>query len=100
MYLKARFHMMQLILSFDKHMESRLQLSLDELCIWSTQNDMKVNRSKTKEIMIDFSAQNSVAEIPLLTIQDEPIERITHATVVCVTVSSDLTWNAHVNTIL
>ena len=49
---------------------------------------------------MDFSASNSVAEIPLLTIHDEPIERVTHATVLGVTVSSDLTWNAHVNTIL
>ena len=76
-----------------KPMVSRIQLSLDELCAWSTENHMRVNRTKTKEIIMDFSASNSVAEIPLLTIHDEPIERVTHATVVGVTVSSDLTWN-------
>ncbi len=65
---------------------------------------MKVNRSKTKKIISDFSARNNVAEIPLLTIQvcswDKPIERVTHATALGVIASSDLTWNAHVNTLL
>ena len=64
-----------------KPMVSRIQLSLDELCAWSTENHMRVNRTKTKEIIMDFSASNSVAEIPLLAILDEPIERVTHATV-------------------
>ncbi len=61
---------------------------------------MRVNRTKTKEIIMNFSASNRVAETPLLTIHDEPTERVTHATVLGVIITSDLTWNAPVNTIL
>ena len=43
---------------------------------------------------------NLVASIPRIVIYDNDIERVTHAKIVGVTLSADLSWNAHVDTIV
>ena len=43
---------------------------------------------------------NHVASIPRIVIDDNDIERVTHAEVLGVTLSADLSWNAHVYTIV
>ena len=43
---------------------------------------------------------NHVASIPRIVIDNNDIERLTQANVLGVTLSSDLTWNAHVDTIV
>ena len=43
---------------------------------------------------------NHVASISRIVIDNTDIERVTQATVLGVTLSSDLTWNAHVDTIV
>ena len=43
---------------------------------------------------------NHVASIPRIVIDNNDIERVTQAKVLGVTLSSDLTWNAHVDTIV
>ena len=56
---------------------------------------------KTKEIIICFCRNdNHVASIPRIVIDDNDIERVTQAKVLGVTLSADLSWNAHVDTIV
>ena len=56
---------------------------------------------KTKEIIISFCRNdNHVASILRIVIYDNDIERVTHANVLGVTLSADLSWNAHVDTIV
>ena len=43
---------------------------------------------------------NHVAYIPRIVIDDSDMERVTHANVLGVTLSADLSWNAHVDTIV
>ena len=78
-----------------------LQESADVITDWSRNNDMRINATNTEEIVICFCRNdNHVASIPRIVIDNNDIERVTQAKVLGVTLSSDLTWNAHVDTIV
>ena len=78
-----------------------LQESADVITDWSRRNDMRINARKTKEMIICFCRNdNHVASIPRIILDDNDIERVTQANVLGVTLSSDLSWNAHVDTIV
>ena len=62
---------------------------------------MRINATKTKEMVICFCRNdNHVASIPRIVIDNNDIAPVTQAKVLGVTLSSDLTWNAHVDTIV
>ena len=78
-----------------------LQESADVITDWSRRNDMRINARKTKEMIICFCRNdNHVASISRIALDDNDIERVTQAKVLGVTLSSDLSWNAHVDTIV
>ena len=78
-----------------------LQESADIITDWSRNNDMRINATKTKEMIICFCRNdNHLASIPRIVIDNNDIERVAQAKVLGVTLSSDLTWNAHVDTIV
>ena len=80
---------------------AHIQESADVITDWSRRNDMRINARKTKEIIICFCRNdNHVASIPRIVLDDNDIERVTQANVLGVTLSSDLSWNAHVDTIV
>ena len=57
--------------------------------------------TQTKEIVICcYRNDNHVASILRIVLDDNDIERVTLAKVLTVTLSSDLAWNAHVDTIV
>ena len=80
---------------------SRIQESADIAHKWSQDNDMQINSSKTKEMCIcfskDFDFNNSIQNIM---IDDVNIERVNHAKVLGVTISDNLTWNTHVESVI
>ena len=75
---------------------SVLQESATIVVKWSKENDMRINNSKTKEIVISFG-KGTVESIPNIVIDECDIERVDHTKVLGVTVSSDLTWNMHIS---
>ena len=76
-----------------------LQESADIITDWSRNNAYKCYKSK--EIVICFCRNdNHVASIPRSVIDNNDIERVTQAKILGDTLSSDLTWNAHVDTIV
>ena len=78
-----------------------LQESADIITDWSRNNDTRINATKTKEMIICFCRNdNHLASIPRIVLDNNDIERVAQAKVLGVTLSSDLTWNAHVDTIV
>ena len=55
---------------------------------------------KLKKWLCFCRNDNHVASIPRIVIDNNDIERVTQAKVLGVTLSSDLHWNAHVDTIV
>ena len=84
-----------------KNKPSVIQESADIAVQWSRDNDMKINATKTKEMLICFCRDKTHADlIPNIVIDNLQIERVQHAKVLGVTISSDLTWNQHVDNIV
>ena len=75
--------------------DSQMQLALDEICQWCDKNQLYLNASKTKEMLINFS--RTEPNVPLLSINGETIERVTEAKLLGVVLSSDLKWTSHVD---
>ena len=61
-------------------------------------NIMRINTMKTKEIIIRFC--RDPVFLPYINIDGAAIERVSQVKVLGVTVSSDLSWNAHVDGIV
>jgi hypothetical protein len=60
---------------------------------------MQLNQEKCKEIQICFSNCN-LKEVSPLSIEEHQLELVTECTLLGMTISSDLKWNAHVDKII
>ena len=67
-----------------------------ELERWSVKNCMKVNYTKTKDILLG-RARNQ--DIPLLTISGNPNQRVSCFKLLGVHISDDLLWDTHIESI-
>ena len=80
---------------------SHIQESVDMVDIWTSQNDMRLNSEKCKEMIIDFSRNYSLTSgIQSVTIGEQVLERVEHANMLGVTISNNLTWSKHVDNIV
>ena len=61
---------------------------------WSGENHMKINFSKTKEMLVSFS--RPPPDIASITIDGCPLERVESVTLLGVKISNDLTWDLHI----
>ena len=62
---------------------------------------MKINLDKSKEMLISFMQDLEFRNtVPRLTIDGNEIDYEQHAKLLGVTISSDLTWNKHVENIV
>ena len=83
--------------SFSQPVQSSLQNSTDTILNWSSTNQMKLNASKTKEMLVCFKRKPEV--IPPIVIENQPIERVSVTKLLGVNISANLSWNEHVDTI-
>ena len=77
---------------------SVLQQSASSIANWSIDNGMRINTMKTKEMIIRFC--RDPVFLPYINIDGAAIERVSQVKVLEVTLSSDLSWNAHVDGIV
>ena len=80
---------------------SEIQELVDRVDIWTSQNDMRLNSEKCKEMIKDFSRNYSLTSgIQSVTIGEQVLESVEHATLLGVTISNNLTWSKHVDNIV
>ena len=71
-----------------------LQISADSLVAWTEQNHMRVNESKTKEMLIYFGTKHNPSELARIHINSKEIERVESFKLLGIVLSSDLSWSA------
>ena len=85
----------------NQNMVSVIQDSADLVKQWSFNNDMRINMSKTKQMVICLRRDRTfVDSLPYIYMNGNYIERVSQAKVLGATISSDLSWNAHVDEII
>uniref|UniRef100_A0A3B3BMW9 Alkylated DNA repair protein AlkB homologue 8 N-terminal domain-containing protein n=1 Tax=Oryzias melastigma TaxID=30732 RepID=A0A3B3BMW9_ORYME len=74
--------------------ETHYREEIQHLTGWCTDNNLVLNTSKTKEVIVDFRRSKKVEHIPLL-IHGEEVERVDHIKFLGIHITSDLTWSVH-----
>ena len=77
-----------------KGQQSKAQITANEVVVWSTKNRFQLNSEKCKELRISFT---SASEFLPVVIGQKCIKLVKDAKLLGITVSSDLTRNAHVS---
>ena len=77
--------------------ESQMQKTLDMINVWSQENELFLNATKTKEVLVNFNKK----EIPIsqLNINGELIQQVLDSKLLGITISRDLKWDKHVSNI-
>ena len=73
---------------------STLQELVDIIYKWTIANNMKLNISKCKELIIDFAKDKQ--DFPPLIINGIAVERVSSAQVLGLIVQDNMNWNEHV----
>ena len=77
--------------------DSQIQMACDQAVEWSDKNKMQLNKDKTKEMLISFS--KAASNVPAVTIDGQPIDRVSSAKLLGITLSDTLSWEEHINNI-
>ena len=76
-----------------------LGLHLNSIEAWLTSNNMKLQPKKCKDFTISFLRNPQQELFSTLSINSQPLEKVTCFKLLGVTLQNDLKWNAHVNLI-
>jgi hypothetical protein len=79
----------------DDPTDHSLQSAADHLSVWCTKNGMRLNTMKTKEMVIYFGKKLDKQLLTQLTIDGQPIERVSSFKLLGIIFSSDLSWEQH-----
>lgn len=77
--------------------DSKMQDLANATCQWSKENNMRLNKKKTKQMAISF--KRSSDPIPELRIDGIDIEHVSTFKLLGVHISNDMSWNEHVDQI-
>ena len=77
---------------------SYLQYVVNDVTTWTINNNMKLNISKRKDLIIDFAKDKRYFEP--LTVSGNPIKLVKSEKILGLVVQNNLKWNLHVNNIL
>ena len=78
--------------------KGKIQSLIDEINTWCTENDMKLNRLKCKEMIITFA--KGYPELDPIFVEDYELIPVSSANILGIHISADLKWNVHISHIL
>ena len=78
--------------------ESHYTNQVDDLVQWCDENNLLLNASKTKEIVVDFRKKST--HVPPLLINGEPIEKVETFKFLGTLISEDLKWDENISSII
>jgi hypothetical protein len=78
--------------------DSNIQKAMENIESWSTHNKMVINQSKTKEMIIH--TRKSELKINPIIINSETIERVENFKLLGIWLSSNLSWNFHIDKLI
>ena len=81
-----------------KDCQSNLQSIINEIDRWCSENDMMLNRSKCKDLIISFT--NNKPNFDPLVIAEGCIPQVSSAKILGLNFSSDLSWSLHIKHIV
>ena len=77
--------------------DTTLQDATNNAISWSRTNDMNINASKTKEMLVSFATIHP--KVPAIMIDNAAIERVHVCTLLGVDINDNLKWDSHVEKI-
>ena len=77
---------------------SHLQDVVNDVTTWTINNNMKLNISKCKELIIDFAKDKR--SFQPLTVSGNPIKLVESEKILALVVQNNLKWNLHVDNIV
>ena len=75
--------------------DSKIQVAANQTLLWCTENNMKINTDKTKEMLINFS--KSSININPIKFNDTELEQVKNTKLLGVIINNTLSWADHVN---
>ena len=80
---------------------SVIQESVDIATMWTIRNEMIINSEKMKKMVICYAhGANTINRVPCIEVNGMVVERVEYVKLLGVTLSNDLTWNRHVDTMV
>jgi len=74
-----------------------LQEAVNAAYLWTIQNYMKINKSKTTGLVIDFSKTRT--NLPTIRIDGTDTQQVTKVKILGITITSNVTWDVHIDEI-
>ena len=76
------------------HSQNKLQNAVNDIQTWATDNNMSLNASKTKELLVYYGREE--LDIPRITINGDVLERVSCAKLLVCHIMSNLSWEDHI----
>lgn len=81
-----------------KGQPSKIQQSMDEISLWSTNNLFQINGTKCKELTITFRKDD--LDYDAIKIQNNEVDKTSEAKILGLTITDNLKWNSHIDEIV
>ena len=78
--------------------DNSLQESVDTAIDWSKQNSMKINATKTKDMLVSFSRDTPT--VHNITVDGDIIERVSECKLLGVILNNRLSWHDHIDAMM
>ncbi|XP_068739340.1 uncharacterized protein [Montipora capricornis] len=85
--------------TISKNQASHIRAAVDTLASHATVDELQLNETKCKELLINLNTKNPTSFDPVV-VNGMPIDLVTSAKILGLNISNDLKWNCHIDFII